>query len=50
MLEEILSKIISWLVTLGLLVLVFDALRWLFRHATGVIATLLLLFGCGCGE
>ena len=28
MLEEILSKIISWLVTLGLLVLVFDALCW----------------------
>ena len=50
MLEEILSKIVSWLMALGLLSLVFSALRALFRNATGVIAALLIVFGCGCDE
>ena len=50
MLEAILSKIVSWLMALGLFVQIFGTLCWLCRHATGVVAALLVVFGCGCDE
>lgn len=50
MLDEILSKIFSWLMALGLLSLAFGTFRRLFRHPAGLVAALLVLFGCGCDE